>query len=314
MRERAELSTKIEAVCAIENALRENQDMAEMAAAEGEDTLVTEAEEALISLAKTARRAQLSALLSGEADGCDAYLSINAGAGGTEAQDWAQMLCRMYTRWAEGRGYKVALLEESMGEEAGIKSATLRMTGPQAYGWIKTETGVHRLVRMSPFDAAGKRHTSFASVGAMPVIDDTIDIAIEDKDLRVDTYRSQGAGGQHVNTTDSAIRITHIPTGIAVACQSERSQHQNRAQAMAMLRARIYEMELTRREEAAAAAHGKKTEIGWGHQIRSYVLAPYQMVKDVRTGVERTDPGVVLDGDIDGFLEAALAARMASGS
>jgi peptide chain release factor 2 len=309
MRERSALDAQVVAVRGIENALAEHQGMAEMAEAEGDADLLAESEDALIALQATARRAQLAAMLSGEADGCDAYLNINAGAGGTEAQDWAAMLARMYTRWAEARGHAVALLEESPGEEAGIKSCTLRLSGPQAYGWIKTETGVHRLVRISPFDAAGKRHTSFASVGATPVIDDSIEVCVEDKDLRIDTYRSQGAGGQHVNTTDSAVRITHIPTGIAVACQSERSQHQNRANAMAMLRARLYEAELQRREEAAAQERGEKSEIGWGHQIRSYVLAPYQMVKDLRTGVERTDPSAVLDGDIDAFLMAALAAR-----
>jgi peptide chain release factor 2 len=309
MRERTRLAGQVDGVRAIEAGLAEHADMIALAAAEGEDGLVAEAEAAIFALQRQAARRQVDALLSGEADGCDAFVSVNAGAGGTEAQDWAAMLRRMYVRWAEGRGFSVTPLEESPGEEAGIKSATFRISGEAAYGWAKTEAGVHRLVRISPFDSGARRHTSFASVSVAPVVDESIDVALEDKDLRVDTYRSQGAGGQHVNTTDSAVRITHIPTGIAVACQSERSQHQNRAHAMEMLRARLYEAELARREEAAAREHGAKTDIAWGHQIRSYVLQPYQMVKDARTGVERTDPGAVLDGDIDGFLEAALAAR-----
>jgi peptide chain release factor 2 len=236
---------------------------------------------------------------------------VHAGAGGTEAQDWAEMLLRMYVRWAEAHGYKVEWLEESAGEGAGIKSATVRVLGPDAYGWLKTESGVHRLVRISPFDANARRHTSFASVWVYPVVDDKISVEINDKDLRIDTYRSSGAGGQHVNKTDSAVRITHLPTGVVVACQSERSQHQNRAHAFAMLRARLYELELQKREAQAEAMNAAKTEIGWGHQIRSYVLQPYQMVKDLRTGVETGNPNAVLDGDIDGFLAAALAQRIA---
>ena len=249
--------------------------------------------------------------MSGEADANDAYIEINAGTGGTEAQDWAEMLMRMYMRWAEQHGYKVQLLEESEGEQAGIKSATLQVSGPNAYGWLKTEAGVHRLVRISPFDSAARRHTSFASVWVYPVVDDSIEIEINESDLKVDTYRASGAGGQHVNKTESAIRITHVPTGIIVACQTDRSQHRNRATAMAMLKARLYEAELQKREAAAAAVENAKTDIGWGHQIRNYVLAPYQLVKDLRTGVEKGNPDAVLDGDLDGFMAAALAARAA---
>jgi peptide chain release factor 2 len=256
---------------------------------------------------------EIESLLSGEADANDAYLEVNAGAGGTEAQDWAHMLRRMYVRWAESQGYKVEQIAETEGEEAGIKSATLRISGHNAYGWLKSESGVHRLVRISPFDSQARRHTSFASVWVYPVIDDRIEIEILDKDVRVDTFRSSGAGGQHVNTTDSAVRLTHIPTGIVVGCQSGRSQHQNRAQAWDMLRARLYERELKRREEEAQATADQKSDIGWGNQIRSYVLQPYQMIKDVRTNVERTDSKKVLDGDITEFLEAALAQKVAPG-
>jgi peptide chain release factor 2 len=259
--------------------------------------------------AEVAKR-ELESLLSGEADANDCYLEVHAGAGGTEAQDWAEMLLRMYVRWAEAHGYKTEWLEESGGEEAGIKSATVKIVGENAYGWLKTESGVHRLVRISPFDSNARRHTSFASAWVSPVIDETIEIEILDKDIRTDTYRSSGAGGQHVNKTDSAVRLTHIPTGIAVAVQSERSQHQNRAQAWSMLRARLYELELKKREAAADALNATKTDIGWGHQIRSYVLHPYQMVKDLRTGVETSNTQAVLNGDIDRFLEAALAARI----
>jgi peptide chain release factor 2 len=255
------------------------------------------------------KRREIESLLSGEADMNDAYVEINAGTGGTEAQDWAEMLMRMYTRWAEQHGYKVEWLEESEGEQAGIKSATLKVSGPNAYGWLKTEAGVHRLVRISPFDSAARRHTSFASVWVYPVIDDSIDIQINDADLKVDTYRASGAGGQHVNKTESAIRITHVPSGIIVACQTDRSQHRNRAMAMAMLKARLYEAELQRRDAVSAAQEDAKTEIGWGHQIRNYVLAPYQLVKDLRTGVEKGNPDAVLDGDLDEFMAAALAAR-----
>jgi peptide chain release factor 2 len=240
--------------------------------------------------------------LSGEADGNDCYIEIHPGAGGTEAQDWASIMLRMYSRWADQHDYKIEWLEESPGEEAGIKSVTLRISGADAYGWLKTESGVHRLVRISPFDSSARRHTSFASVWVYPVIDDNIDIEIEEKDLRIDTYRASGAGGQHINKTDSAIRITHIPTGIVVQCQNDRSQHRNRASAYEMLRARLYELELQRRDDAAQAEHDAKTDIGWGHQIRSYVLQPYQMIKDLRTGAETSNTQAVLDGDLDMFM------------
>jgi peptide chain release factor 2 len=284
--------------------------MIELAEAEGDATMVADAEAALARLKEEAGKRELESLLSGEADANDAYLEIHPGAGGLEAQDWAEMLLRMYTRWAERKGYKLEWLEEQAGEGAGIKSATLKVIGENAYGWLKTESGVHRLVRISPFDSNARRQTSFASVWVSPVIDENIEIEILDKDVRTDTYRASGAGGQHVNKTDSAVRLTHIPTGIAVAVQSERSQHQNRAQAWAMLRARLYELELKKREEKADAMNAQKTDIGWGHQIRSYVLHPYQMVKDLRTGVETSNTGSVLDGDIDRFLEASLASRL----
>lgn len=314
MRERNRLDGQIAAVRGIENNLKSNIELIELAEEEGDQGIIEEAHGALVKVKDEAQKMQMQSLLSGEADAYPAYLQVNAGAGGTEAQDWAQMLLRMYTRWAEQHGYKVSLLERSDGEEAGIKSVTIRIDGDQVYGWLKTETGVHRLVRISPFDSNARRHTSFSSVSVMPVVDDEINIVIEDKDLRVDTYRSQGAGGQHVNKTESAIRLTHLPTGIAVACQSERSQHQNRAQAMAMLKSKLYELELRKREEEAAALRGEKTEIGWGHQIRSYVLQPYQMVKDLRTEVETTDSQGVLDGDLDQFLEASLAHNLNKGS
>ncbi len=310
MQERNRLDAQIADVRDIQTTLTDSVDLIALGEEEGDADIVSEAEQALDTLLTRAEKEQLKSLLSGEADGNDAYLQVNAGAGGTEAQDWADMILRMYTRWAEGRGFKVSLLEKSDGEEAGIKSATLKIEGHQAYGWLKTENGVHRLVRISPFDSNARRHTSFASVAVSPVIDDDIDIEIEEKDLRVDTYRSSGSGGQHVNTTDSAVRITHIPTGIVAAVQSERSQHQNRANAMALLKAKLYEAELRKREEEQAAAHGEKTDIGWGHQIRSYVLHPYQMIKDLRTGVETSQSGAVLDGDIDMFLEASLAHKL----
>lgn len=310
MKERTQLDNQIQGVRDIEKTLEDNVLMIELGEEEGDDSVVSEAESSLEKLRVQVERRQLESLLSGEVDGNDAYLQVNAGAGGTESQDWAQMIMRMYTRWAEQHGHKVSLLEKSDGEEAGIKSVTLKVEGHQAYGWLKTENGVHRLVRISPFDSNARRHTSFASVAVSPVIDDSIEIEIEDKDLRIDTYRSSGAGGQHVNTTDSAVRITHIPTGVVAACQNERSQHQNKDQAMAMLKGKLYELELQKREEAQAAAHGEKTDIGWGHQIRSYVLHPYQMVKDLRTNVETTNSGAVLDGDLDMFLEAALAHKL----
>jgi peptide chain release factor 2 len=286
----------------------------ELGEAEGDAGVVAEAEREIEGLAREAGRRQVETLLSGEADGNDSYLEIHAGAGGTESQDWAQMLLRMYIRWAERNGYKVEVLEVHDGEEAGIKSATILVKGENAYGWLKTESGVHRLVRISPFDSNARRHTSFASAWVYPVVDDSIEIDINESDVRTDTYRSSGAGGQHVNTTDSAVRLTHIPTGIAVACQSERSQHKNRATAWKMLRARLYEAELEKREAAAMAQESAKTDIGWGHQIRSYVLQPYQLVKDLRTGMESTTPSQVLDGDLGRFMEASLAQRITGGA
>lgn len=310
MKEKNRLEQQVASVRAVENGLKDNLDLLELAEMEGDAGVTAEAEKALRLVQKEADRLQLLSLLSGEADSNDAYLEVNSGAGGTESCDWANMLLRMYTRWAEQHGYKVSLLDRSEGDEVGIKSATIRIEGEQAYGWLKSESGVHRLVRISPFDAAARRHTSFASVSVSPVVDEEIEIEILDKDLRVDTYRSSGAGGQHVNKTDSAVRLTHLPTGLVVACQNERSQHQNRAQAMAMLKARLYERELKIREEASDAQYDNKSEIGWGHQIRSYVLQPYQMVKDLRTGVERTDSAKVLDGDIDDYLHASLASKI----
>ncbi len=309
MRERTRLEGQITAVRDVETNLNDNLELVEMGEAEGDAGIVQEAEDALEAMKIEIEKRQLESLLSGEADANDAYVNINSGSGGTEAQDWAQMLLRMYTRWADSKGHKVSILEISDGEEAGIKSATIQVSGDMAYGWLKTETGVHRLVRISPFDSNDRRHTSFASIGVTPVIDDNIDIEIEDKDLRIDTYRSSGAGGQHVNTTDSAVRITHQPTGIVVACQNERSQHKNKATAMSMLKARLYEAEIQAREQAASDEHDSKSDIGWGHQIRSYVLHPYQMVKDARTAHETTDSAGVLDGKIDGFLESTLAHR-----
>ena len=309
MRERTRLAGQIDGVRALEREAADAAELIELAEAEGDAAMVADASNSLRALAAEAKRREIESLLSGEADGNDSYIEINAGAGGTEAQDWAAMLMRMYTRWAEQHGYKVQLLEESEGEQAGIKSATLQVSGPTAYGWLKTEAGVHRLVRISPFDSAARRQTSFASVWVYPVVDDTIEIEINDADLKVDTFRASGAGGQHVNKTESAIRITHLPTGIVVACQTDRSQHRNRATAMGMLRARMYEAELRRREAASDLTEAAKTDIGWGHQIRNYVLAPYQLVKDLRTGLERGNPAAVLDGALDDFMAAALAAR-----
>ena len=310
MRERNRLATSIGGLRALEQEGQDTAELVAMAEAEGDPTMVADGIATLRRLLDDAKRLETESLLSGEADGRDAFLEVNSGAGGTEAQDWAEMLARMYTRWAERHDCKVQLLEQSEGEQAGIKSATLQVTGPNAYGWLKTEAGVHRLVRISPFDSAARRQTSFASVWVYPVVDDTIEIEINDADLKVDTFRASGAGGQHVNKTESAIRITHVPTGIIVACQTDRSQHRNRATAMTMLKARMYEQELQKREAAAAVQENAKTEIGWGHQIRSYVLAPYQLVKDLRTGVETGNPDAVLDGDLDGFMAAALAARV----
>lgn len=313
MRERTRLAAGIKTIDAIQQDLSDNVGLIELGEAEGDDSVVREAEAALKVLREKAGKAELQTLLSGEADANDCYLEIHAGAGGTEAQDWAQMLLRMYTRWAEQRGYKVEWIEESLGEEAGIKSTTVKISGLNAYGWLKTESGVHRLVRISPYDSNARRHTSFASAWVYPVVDENIEVEILDKDLRIDTYRASGAGGQHVNRTDSAVRITHIPTNIVVQCQNDRSQHRNRATAMAMLKARLYEAELQKREAKAQAEFEAKTDIGWGHQIRSYVLQPYQMVKDLRTGVETSNTGAVLDGDLDEFMAAALAGRVKGG-
>jgi len=311
MRERTHLEQSITAVQAMEQELEDAVTLIELGEAEDDEDTLNEAQASLASLRDQTGKRELESLLSGEADSNDCFIEIHAGAGGTESQDWAQMLTRMYVRWAEAHGYKVEWLEESPGEEAGLKSATIKIIGFNAYGWLKTESGVHRLVRISPYDSAARRHTSFSSIWIYPVIDDTIEVQYEEKDLRIDTYRASGAGGQHVNKTDSAIRITHVPTGIVVQCQNDRSQHRNRAAAFDMLRARLYELELQRREDAAQAEHDAKTEIGWGHQIRSYVLQPYQMVKDLRTEVETSNTQAVLDGDLDPFMAASLAQRVA---
>jgi peptide chain release factor 2 len=309
-RERSRLAAQVEGVRALERDLEDALGYAEMADEEGDEASLEEARAQLKAIRERAARAELEALLSGEADGNDAYVEINSGAGGTESCDWAGMLLRMYSRWARAHGYEVELEAEESGDQAGIKSATILITGPNAYGWLKSESGVHRLVRISPYDAAAKRHTSFASIGVSPVVDDAIEIDINPSDVRTDTYRASGSGGQHINKTDSAVRLTHIPTNTVVACQAGRSQHQNREQAWKMLRARLYELELQRREAAAQAVADAKTDIGWGHQIRSYVLQPYQMVKDLRTNVETSDTQGVLDGDLDLFMGAALAARV----
>jgi peptide chain release factor 2 len=310
MQERNSLEAQIRALTEIQTELDDSLELADMAEAEGDTASVDEVQALVAELRKRAHKAELEALLSGEADGNDCYVEVHPGAGGTESNDWASMLLRMYVRWAQKNGYKVDIIEEQAGEEAGIKSATILVKGLNAYGWLKTEAGVHRLVRISPYDSNARRHTSFSSVWVYPVIDDKIEIDINESDCRVDTFRASGAGGQHVNTTDSAVRITHEPTGIVVQCQSERSQHKNRATAWNMLRARLYELELQKREEEANAKAATKTEIGWGHQIRSYVLQPYQMVKDLRTSVESPSPDVVLDGDLNAFMGAALAARV----
>ena len=310
MRERQRLAGQVETVQALERDLADALGYAELAEEEGDEGSLEEARAQLKGLKERAARAELEALLSGEADANDAFVEINSGAGGTESNDWAGMLLRMYSRWAQAHGMSVDLLEETPGDQAGIKSVTLQVKGANAYGWLKTEAGVHRLVRISPFDAAAKRHTSFASVWVYPVIDDAIEIDINPADVRTDTYRASGAGGQHINKTDSAVRLTHIPTGVVVACQIGRSQHQNREEAWKMLRARLYELELQKREAAQQALEDQKTDIGWGHQIRSYVLQPYQMVKDLRTNVETSDTQGVLDGDLDQFMAASLAQRV----
>ncbi|HEY8248797.1 MAG TPA: peptide chain release factor 2 [Hyphomicrobium sp.] len=313
MRQRQQLERSINAYRDLERGLEDGVTLIELGEDHNDDASIAEGEAMLKKLDEEAQRRSVEALLSGEADGNDTYLEVHAGAGGTESQDWASMLARMYMRWAEQRGYKVATLEESAGEEAGIKSVTIEIKGEDAYGWLKTESGVHRLVRISPYDANARRHTSFASVWVYPVVDDDIDIQINESECRIDTYRSSGAGGQHVNTTDSAVRITHLPTGIAVASQQERSQIKNRAIAWSMLKARLYELELKKREDKANAEAASKKEIGWGHQIRSYVLQPYQLVKDLRTGTQSTNPSAVLDGEIDPFIESALAQRIKGG-
>ncbi len=313
MQERTALEDQLSSIGRIEQELDDQVTMIELGEAEKDQKVIADAEETLKKLKAEASRRELEALLSGEADANDSYLEVHAGAGGTESQDWASMLMRMYVRWAEAHGYKVEYIEETEGDGAGIKSATILVKGHNAYGWLKSEHGVHRLVRISPFDSNARRHTSFASVDVYPVIDDSIKIDIKESDVRVDTLRASGAGGQHVNRTESAVRLTHIPTNVVVFCQNDRSQHRNRAQAWDMLRARLYERELKKREEAAAAEQAAKTDIGWGHQIRSYVLQPYQMVKDLRTGVSTSNTGAVLDGDLDQFMGAVLAQRAFGG-
>jgi peptide chain release factor 2 len=310
MRKRQDLDNRINGILSLERAISDNAELIELGELEGDSGIVAEAEKALIKLRNDVAERELDTLLSGEADANDTFLQVNAGAGGTESQDWAAMLMRMYVRWAGRNGYEVEVLDEHPGEEAGIKSCTLQIKGHNAYGKLKTESGVHRLVRISPYDANARRHTSFASVWVYPVIDDAIEIDINEGDCRVDTYRASGAGGQHINKTDSAVRITHLPTGIVVACQSERSQHKNRATAWKMLKARLYELELQKQQEKVDAANAQKTDIGWGHQIRSYVLQPYQLVKDLRTGHTSTNPQAVLDGDLDDFIQASLAHRI----
>jgi len=311
MQKRNALEAQMNAIGEIETELEDLIGLAELAAEEDDEASIDEAQSMMAAVHKRAGQAEIEALLSGEADGNNCFVEIHPGAGGTESNDWASMLLRMYVRWAEKRGYKVDVIEQQAGDEAGIKSATIHVKGHNAYGWLKTESGVHRLVRISPFDSNARRHTSFSSVWIFPEIDDKIEIDINESDCRIDTYRASGAGGQHVNTTDSAVRITHEPSGIVVQCQNERSQHKNRATAWNMLRARLYELELQRREEEAAATAAGKTDIGWGHQIRSYVLQPYQMVKDLRTQVESPSPDAVLDGDLDQFMSAALAQKVA---
>jgi peptide chain release factor 2 len=313
MRERTDLESRIDAILRFDRELADSIELIELGEAEGDESVIDEADAVIRGLRDEAARQQIETLLSGEADENDTYVDIHPGAGGTESQDWAEMLLRMYTRWAERRGYKVDLVDYQSGEGAGIKSATMQVKGKNAYGWLKTESGVHRLVRISPFDSAARRQTSFASIDVYPVIDDRIQIDIDESQVRVDTMRSGGAGGQHVNKTESAVRLTHLPTGIAVVSEGDRSQHKNRATAWNMLRAKLYERELKKREEAAAAEQAARTDIGWGHQIRSYVLQPYQMVKDLRTGVTSTSPGDVLDGALDPYMEAALAQRVYGG-
>lgn len=313
MRERQQLDESIAGIRHLERTLDESVELIALGEEESDTSVVQDAEKTIRCLKDEIDRRQIDMLLSGEADANDAYLEVHAGAGGTESQDWASMLLRMYIRWAEQHAMKIDVMEVTDGEEAGIKSATILVKGRNAYGMLKTESGVHRLVRISPYDSNARRHTSFASIWVYPVIDDNIEVNVSESDVRIDTYRASGAGGQHVNTTDSAVRITHVPTGIVVQCQAERSQHKNRAAAWAMLRARLYEEELKKREESDNATEASKTDIGWGHQIRSYVLQPYQMVKDLRTRVENTDPQGVLNGNLDAFMESALAQRIHGG-
>jgi peptide chain release factor 2 len=313
MRERQDLDDSINAIIRIERALDDHIELIAMGEAEDDQSIITDAEQAIAEMMGEIHHRQMEALLSGEADKNDCYLEIHAGAGGTESQDWANILLRMYTRWAQSKRMKVEVLEVHDGEEAGIKSATILIKGLNAYGWLKTESGVHRLVRISPFDSNARRHTSFSSVWVYPVVDDSINIEVSESECRIDTYRASGSGGQHVNTTDSAVRITHLPTNIVVQCQADRSQHKNRATAWSMLRARLYEHELEKREAEANKETASKTDIGWGHQIRSYVLQPYQMVKDLRTGYESSAPQDVLNGDLDGFMEASLSSRINGG-
>ena len=310
MQERARLESAFENIAKLKTDLADNLELAELGEMDEDEELVEAAAQALLKVKETSGKAELEALLSGEADGNDCFVEIHPGAGGTEAQDWAEMVLRMYTRWANAHGMKTEIIEEQSGDEAGIKSATIKVKGTNAYGWLKTESGVHRLVRISPFDSSARRHTSFASVWVFPEIDDTVDIELNESDCRVDTYRASGAGGQHVNKTDSAVRITHEPTGIVVQCQNDRSQHKNRKTAWDMLRSRLYEAEMQRREAEAQDAADNRSDIGWGHQIRSYVLQPYQMVKDLRTGTETSDTSGVLDGDLDQFMAAALSAKL----
>ena len=312
MQEKTYIENALASLAEITDGLQDHLDMIALGEEEGDEAIVAEAEAEIVKLSAIAAKKQLESLLSGEADKNNCFLEIHPGAGGTEAQDWAEILMRMYSRWAESRQFKLEIMEELSGDEAGIKSVTMRIAGVNAYGWLKTESGVHRLVRISPFDSSARRHTSFASVWVYPEVDDNIDIEIVESDLRIDTYRASGAGGQHVNTTDSAIRITHVPTNIVVQCQSDRSQHRNRATALNMLKARLYELELQKREDAANDSNATKSDIGWGSQIRSYVLHPYQMVKDLRTQEETGNAQGVLDGDLDPFIEASLAARVGS--